>query len=197
MTDNKKDSNTGACPVDKKDGKNKLVKSTELPLLGNPYPPKDVIENETPSSLELTVRSIRTTLQPYMSPICSAYNRTNDFISVGVAHSQGAIANLRENSSGMTGALVVSGAGILGWALARRRGIFKKLLFASILAGGTAGICYPKETKEKVDIVWLIAKNKLPSLLSEQYGNLMKAKPATTSDGAEGNKSGETKTSSN
>lgn len=174
MADNNsnKTATMDACPLDKKN-ENKLVKITELPLHGNPYPPMDVIQNDEPNSLELAVRSIRTTVQPYLSPICSAYNRTRDVLSIGVAHSQSAIENLRQNQSTLSNAFVISGAGILGLAMARRRGIIKKVLFSSMLAGVAAGVSYPRETKETLCIGWLMAKNKLPSLVQEQYGNLV------------------------
>lgn len=175
MTDNKnnKDCSTGGCPVDKKDAK--LVKSTDLPLLGNPYPPRDVIQNETPSSLELSIASIRTTLQPYMAPVCKAYQKTSDVVSIGMAHSQSAIDNLRESQSSLTSVLVISGAGLLGFGLARRRGFIKRAFYGSLLAGGAATVCYPKEVKEKADILWLIAQNKLAPMVSEQYGNIVKS----------------------
>ena len=172
MADNNNAASTNACPLDKKEG-NKLVKITDLPLHGNPYPPKDVIQNDEPSSLELAVRSIRTTVQPYLSPVFSAYHKTSDVLSIGVAHSQSAIENLRQNQNTITNALVISGAGFLGLAMARRRGIIKKILFSSTLAGMAAGVCYPKETKETLCIAWLMAKNNLPSLVQQQYGNLV------------------------
>lgn len=183
MTGNKTgtDCSTGACPVEKKD--DKLVKSTDLPLLGNPYPPKDVIQNDTPSQLELSVASIRRTMQPFMAPVCRAYQKTNDVLSIGVAHSQSAIGNLRENQSSLTNALVISCAGLLGLAVARRRSILKKLLFGSLLAGGATAMCYPNEVKEKADILWLMARSKLPSLVQQQYENLLQTKPKPQDSG--------------
>lgn len=172
MTDNKtgKDCSTGACPVEKKDGK--LVKSTDLPLLGNPYPPKDVIQNDTPSSLELSIASIRTSIQPFMAPVCKAYQKTSDVLAIGVAHSQSTFATIRESQGSFGKVLFISCSGFLGLAIARRKGIFKKLVLSSLLAGGATTYCYPQDVREKADIIWIMAKNKLPSL-KEQYGSLV------------------------
>jgi hypothetical protein len=114
----------------------KLVKISDLPLHGNPYPPKDVIENETPGKLELAVRSVRTTLQPYMSPICTVYQ-------TGAAHTRSALVNLRENPQ-LTNILIVSSSGILGIVLARRKGFVKQLLYGSVFSGGAAAACASK-----------------------------------------------------
>lgn len=160
----------GAKPSNDKDaqgGKN-LVKATELPIHGNPYPPKDVVQNEDPGYLELKVRSVRTAIQPYVSPLAVAYERTNDFFSTGVAHSQNAIYRFRENQSSVFNSLIIASAAIVGVGLARKRGVFKKLLYGSVFFTGALVACYPKESEEKAQIAWYIARNKLPGLIQEQ-----------------------------
>lgn len=154
---------------DTQSGGKKLVKATELPIHGNPYPPKDVILNENPGFLELKVRAVRTAIQPYVSPLGTAYERTNDFFATGVAHSQNAIYRLRESQSSVFNSLIIASAGLIGVGLARKRGLIKKVLYGSVFFGGALAACYPKEAEEKAQIALYIAKNKLPGLVQEQY----------------------------
>lgn len=167
------DCSTGSCPVPANDGaKPKLINASDLPLHGNPYPPKDVIQDESPSSLELTVRSVRTTLQPFMAPFCAAYHKTSDVLAIGAAHTQSTMANLRENQSKFKNGIIIGGAGLFGLVLARRRGIFKKILYGSVFASGAALACYPREVREKAELALFIAKDKLPGLVQQQYAKL-------------------------
>lgn len=145
----------------------KLVKISELPLHGNPHPPKEVAKDEPPSFLEQNVTAIRQQVQPYMAPVCRAYAKTSDVLSVGAAHTQSTLENLRENQRTLYNALVISGSTLLGLGLARRRGVFKKLLYTSVFFGASAAVCYPEEAKAKADLVYLIAQNKLPELLAK------------------------------
>lgn len=169
---NKDNCTSGGCPVDKpKEGK--LVRATDLPITGNPYPPRDVIIEDNPNMLELKVRSIRHTIQPYFAPVCSAYNRVNDVVSTGVAHSQNAIHRLSDNRNSLINALIISGSGLLGIALVRRRGFFKKVLFGSMFFGAAGVACYPKEAQEKSQVLLYIAKNKFPVVAKQQYEKLI------------------------
>lgn len=170
---NKDDCSSGGCPVDKSKG-SKLVRATELPITGNPYPPRDVVIEDSPNMLELKVRSIRLSMQPYLAPMCSAYNRVNDFVSTGVAHSQNAIHRLSDNRNSLINALIISGSGLFGVALARRRGFFKKVLFGSLFFGAAGVACYPKEAQEKSQVLLYIAKNKFPVVAKQQYEKLIK-----------------------
>lgn len=147
----------------------KLVKATELPLHGNPNPPRDCIMVERPGVLEQQIRKIRTTLQPYFSPIGSGYDRVKDFVSVGVAHSQGAIHRLGENQNSIVNALVIATSGLIGIGLARKRGIIKKFLYGSVFVTGAIGACYPEQAKISAMQALYIAQNKLPELMKQKY----------------------------
>lgn len=179
---NKDECSSGACPVDKPRD-SKLIKATELPITGNPYPPRDVIIEDNPNMLELKVRSVRQTIQPYLSPIFSAYERVSDIAATGAAHSQSAIHRLSENRNSLANAVVISGAGLVGIALARRRGFFRKLLFGSLFFGAATALCYPKEVEERAQVLMYIAKNKFPVVAKQQYDKLLNL--STTSGRAE------------
>lgn len=172
-----KDCKDGSCPVDKS-GKEKLVKATDLPLVGNPYPPRDVIVGDSPGYLETKVRALRSSVQPILSPLGSAYERTSDFISIGVAHSQSGWERLANSQSSVTNSGIIAGTTLLGLALARRRGIIGKLVFGAL--GFTVGMtgCYPKDMQEKGRMLMYIAQNKLQPAVMQQYEKLTKGEIA-------------------
>lgn len=147
----------------------KLVKATELPLHGNPFPPKDVIQNEQPGFIETKVGHVRASLQPITSPLASAYEKTSDVLSIGYAHTLSSLDRLADNQNTFVNASIMTAAGLLGFGLARRRGIFKKILFSSVFFAGAAAACYPKDVEEKAQVIWYITKNKLPELAKQQY----------------------------
>lgn len=174
------------CCKEEKSQEKKLVKATDLPIHGNPFPPKDVVIEEKPGMLETKVRNVRTMLQPYVSPIASTYERTSDVLATGYAHSQSAVHRLSENQSSLVSALIVAGSGLAGFGLARKRGFFGRLLFGSVFLGGAAVACYPKDAEEKAQLIWYIAKNKLPGFATQQYEKLFpKASTEKESSGLE------------
>lgn len=134
-----------------------LVKATELPLHGNPYPPKDIVIDEQPGYLEQQVA----TLRRYLAPVGVAYYRSKDILLTGYAHSQSAIHSLGENQNSLVNALVISGSGLFGLALARRKGLFKKLLYGSVFFTGAMAACYREEAQKQAQLASYIIRNKL------------------------------------
>lgn len=55
---------------------------------------------------------------------------------------------LREESNVAPRIGAIAVGGLSGYILALRRGIFRKLIYTSIGAGGMAALCYPREAKE-------------------------------------------------
>lgn len=150
-----------------------LVKATELPIYGNPNPPKDIILEDRPGILETKVAAVRVMMQPIVSPLLLAYEKASDIVDIGVAHSQTSFQRLVENQATLPKATFIAGAGVLGFVLARRRGFFKRILFTSVLFGGAAAACYPNEAWERSQVAWYIAKNKLPVLAMHQYEKII------------------------
>lgn len=153
-----------------KEEKVTLVKATDLPRHGNPNPPKDVILNERPNFLESKIGSMRSSIQPLTQPIGLVYERVSDFAATGVAHSSSAMQRLSESQNPMTNALIIAGASLVGYVLGRRR----KLLTGIVFGSGATAACYPKDAEEKAQVMWYIAKNKLPEVAKQQYDKLFK-----------------------
>lgn len=160
------------CKEDQKQEK-KLVKATELPIHGTPFPPQDVIINERPSILESGVRDLRNSLGNLLSPIAPLYERTNHVVETGYAHTSSLVHRLSESESPVVHAAIITSAGLLGLGLARKRGFLSKLLFGSVFIGGAAAACYPTIVGEKAQLLWYIGKNKLPGVAAQQYEKLI------------------------
>lgn len=145
-----------------------LVKATELPLHGNPFPPKEPIE-EQPSQSELKVRSWRLAAQPYLSPVCAVYDRTKQFMSTGKSHTQEAIQMIRENPNNTVGKVILASTCIFGAFGIYRPGIFRKIMAASVVITGSVVAFNPEYANQKAQLALYIAKNKLPELAKEQF----------------------------
>lgn len=188
--------NDDACPVDKS-AQSKLVRSTDLPLNGNPYPPKDVILNETPGYIEQTITSARTAVQPLFSPIGQVFTKAGDVVSIGIAHSQSAFQNLSENQGVLTSGLIMSGSALFGLLLARRKGVIKKFFYTTTFLAGSAAFCNQDAARKYIEIGWVMAKNNLPALASSQYeklsSTLTSSGSSSNKDNSESNQSAEKK----
>lgn len=151
------------------ESKNKLVNATELPLHGNPHPPKDIVEVEEPGMLELKVRTLRIALEPYLGPVGTVFTRTKDFMSTGISHTQSTLQGFGLNQESSSNTLIILGSGLLGLAVARRKGTFKRFLIGSLFFSGAYAACYPNDAQKVVQMGWCITKNKLPELAKQQY----------------------------
>lgn len=181
MVDIKSDDKQEACcKKEQSSQEKKLVKATDLPIYGEPYPPKDVVITDQPGMLESKVATVRNMLQPYVSPIGVAYEKTSDVVSIGIAHSQSSLQRLAENQSIFVNSSIIVGSALLGYTLTRRSGYFKRLGVASVCLTGAFGACYPKETMEKVQVFWYIGKNILPVIARQQYEKLTQNKTQQT-----------------
>lgn len=158
--------------VSEKESEKKLVKATELPLHGNPYPSKDVVEEERPGMIELKVRSIRTSMEPYMSPVSSAFSKTKDFLSVGISHSQSTIQSLSQNDNDLVKGLLIGSGAVVGGLLGGRR-FFRRIFLGSIFMAGAAAACYPKKAEEGANLAGYIFMNKIPELGKQQYAKYL------------------------
>lgn len=116
----------------------KLIKATELPRHGNPYPPKDiVIQDEQPTKLESSITSARESVAPWITPFTS---RMKNIIDTGYAHSSTAIQGLSDTQRNVFNGAVVASAAMLSYKISRRQ----KPLVGAFVALGTALVVYPE-----------------------------------------------------
>lgn len=166
---------TKPCCKDKQAQENNLVKATDLPLHGNPYPPKDVIACEDPGLLESKVSSIRVL---FMDPIRPYLDRAQNFVATGKAHSQASLQRLSEIESTSLDVGIISVASVCGFLVGKT--IFRRLFLASLFSAGAMAVRYPKSAEEKTQLAWYIAKNKLPDFARQQYSKLSGSGTAAT-----------------
>lgn len=167
------------CCEGKEAQEGKKIKAADLPIHGNPYPPKDVVDTSKPGLLESKITSFRHKAQPYVSPFLTAFGKTQDFVSIGIAHSQSSMQRLAESQSVLTNSLVISSASLIGLALARRKGFFKKIFYTSLFGGAATVACFPTDAEEKAHLLWYVAKEKLPGIAKSQYEKIAVSKKET------------------
>lgn len=146
----------------------KLVKATDLPIHGNPHPPKDFIIDEKPGLIEQKVASIRSVVQPYIAPLGGAISRTSEIISIGKAHSQATLQNVYDLDPLIKAAIVLGVTGF-GWTLGRRRGLMNRFLFTSTAFVGSMFVCYRDQAPENLQVLNHIVTVKLPTLAKQEY----------------------------
>lgn len=159
-------------PCCKRDSNVKPVKATELPIYGNPYPPKDSHEEEKPSSLELKIRCARHMVKPYLDPVLDGISRTSDVFSVGIAHTKSTFDRIGQSQDTTVKSLLIAGGGLFGLLLARRRGIVRKTFYGVLGFGAASVACYPERALEYGNIALFIAKEKLPTIIDSTYNRL-------------------------
>lgn len=142
----------------------------QLPLYGNPYPPKDIIISDEVGSIEGALRTTREALTPYFSMGIDASRRGIEIMETAVAHTKSTYEVIIDESSSIPKAAAITSGGLLGLLLASRRGFFKKILYTGTGLGLSAALCYPKQTGELTELTGYIIRNKGPEVIKEFTG---------------------------
>ena len=150
----------------------RMMKPKDIPIYGVTMESNKDIKKE-PEVLLNAVRETRletqkayTEAQNVIIPIVeSAVN----IIETGKAHANSTYQMIQDEKDPVVNGLVIGGSAILGFTVAsfaKRFRLLKRVLFTSITAGGSAYICYPKESllqikslSEEADRLGLIAYN--------------------------------------
>lgn len=142
----------------------------QLPLYGNPYPPKDVILNEEPGTLESGIRTAREAATPYFSIATAASQRGTTFLATAVAHTRSLYERISDDSSSVPKAAAITAGGLTGLLIASRKGFIRKILYTSIGLTAAAAACYPNQSRELIDLSAYIARRRGPDLIKEILG---------------------------
>lgn len=142
----------------------------QLPLYGNPHPPRDVILNDDPGVLEGGIRTARESAEPYLEVVRASSRRGREWFDVALAHSRDLYARISDESSTLPKAAAITGGGLVGLLISSRKGFFKKILYTSIGLGAAAAACYPQQSRELVDLTAYIARRKGPEIIRELTG---------------------------
>ncbi|XP_074599609.1 MICOS complex subunit 26/27 [Brevipalpus obovatus] len=154
-----------------KNSESSPVTVDQLPIYGNPHPPKDVVKTDERGMIENTVFQARTTVQDNLKFMDGFYTRSKQIFETAKAHSMSTIDYIGDEENLLPKIGVITGGGLLGLLLSARRGIFKKMLYTSAGIGIMSGVCYPKQSSEMLDVAGYIVKNKAPTLVKE-YTNI-------------------------
>jgi len=148
----------------------RLPKAKELPL----YDKTDdyVSEYDENSSLPLIsqISTVRKEVFKYASYINVAQEQAVHFYETGVAHSKSTFDYLKEEENKVQRILIIISGGLAGLLIARKRGIFKKVLYTSFGTGITFSAFYPAISKKYIITGWNTSKEQLDDILSKYGG---------------------------
>lgn len=139
----------------------KLIKPSELPIyaIDDDIRKLSSCKEHTPSALEQEISKIRKSVQGVIVQYQSITHSISSTINTGFEHSRVLIDYIQDEENILPRMGAVGIGGLTGLILGLRGGKFKKLVYTTTGATAIAAICYPKETKEAVQ-------------LAKHYGNI-------------------------
>ncbi|KAF2367557.1 5-formyltetrahydrofolate cyclo-ligase [Trinorchestia longiramus] len=155
------------------------VKPSQLPIYDDPQDLFDI-------SYEVTGKGqLQEGVEVVRKELCGAVEATKEFrdevtriYETGKAHTAGQIAYLREEENLTVRSAAIAVGGVLGFMLGARGRFFKKLLYTSAGAAGTAAVLYPQYSRQYTQEA-LDAAN---SYSTVAYNFLVGVKPQTKED---------------
>ncbi|KAI1301522.1 hypothetical protein HDE_03235 [Halotydeus destructor] len=150
--------------------KAKMMKPSELPLYGNPYPPKDLIQLDEAGMLETGFKTTREAVTPYVDMASGAIDQVKRIYYTGVAHTRQTYDRISTDGNSVDKAVAITAGGLVGMLISARKGFFKKILYTATGVGIMTAACYPKQTTELAEVSTYIARKKGPEILKQYSG---------------------------
>jgi hypothetical protein len=137
------------------DGSNqRKFRPSQLPVYGNPEPVELEVIPESDSAFRQYISSVRKWTWKYMDSIQSTTDKVKEKYEVGKAHTQDALAYIREDSAVIPRATIITVAGLGGIVAGYKGGLMRKATYASIGMTAAASICYPHEAGDIAKKGW-------------------------------------------
>ncbi|XP_018026479.1 MICOS complex subunit Mic27-like isoform X2 [Hyalella azteca] len=125
------------------------VRPSQLPIYDDPDDLYDIsYEVSGKGQLQEGVEMVRKELSGAVDATKELRDQVNHIYQTGIAHTAGQLAYLREDENIVQRSGAIAAGGVLGLLLGARGRFFRKLIYASGGAGGTAGILYPQHSKQ-------------------------------------------------
>lgn len=105
-----------------------------------------------------------------LSFLGDAFQVSRGYYEHGIGKSKQLYEKLTDEKEQTTKIVAIASGAVIGMALSRRKGLFKKGLYIGVLGGSVAAFCYPKAAKEYFDIACYITKNKIPPVVKDYTG---------------------------
>jgi len=141
-------------------GHQKLIKSSELPMYGNPYPRSERIQSQSLGYIESGVKSVRQELSPFLDVIFKSSQRVNQILKTSYEHSKSTYEYISSDGNTISKAAAITSGGLLGLLISSRKGFFKKVFYISAGLTAASAACYPREAKELSQIGFFYPQNK-------------------------------------
>lgn len=142
----------------------------KLPVYGNPYPPQDLIIADQRGFVENGIYQARTALKEKFKFMDGFLVRSKQIVETAKAHTMTTVDYISDEGNTVPKAIAITGGGLVGLIISSRRGFIRKLLYTSGGVATMAGICYPKQTRESLEVTGYIIKNKAVPFIKDYTG---------------------------
>lgn len=147
----------------------RLPKARELPL----YEKDDLsAEYDEGSSLPLVseISSVRKQISKYTTYFNLFQDRAVHIYETGVAHSKSTLDYLKDEENKVQRAMFIASGGLIGLLYARKRGMFKKVVYTTLGTGFTFSVFYPSVSKEYIQAGWKTSTSQINDALVNYGG---------------------------
>lgn len=121
---------------------------SQLPIYDEPQFPELEVVPEAESAFREYVSGARKWAWHYLESVQTTTDKLRETWEVGKAHTQGALAYIREDSAVLPRATIITVAGLGGIVAGYRGGILRKVFYASVGMTVAASLCYPHEAED-------------------------------------------------
>lgn len=142
------------------DGSNQTkFRPSQLPIYGDPEPAEIELIAESDTAFRQYISSVRKWTWKYMESIQSTTDKVKEKYETGKAHTQDALAYIREDSAVLPRATIITVAGLGGIVAGYKGGLIRKAVYASIGMTAAASVCYPREAEDITKRGWHVVRD--------------------------------------
>jgi len=142
------------------DGSNQTkYRPSQLPIYRDPEPAEIEVIPESDTWFRQYISSVRKWTWKYMDSIQSTTDKVKEKYETGKAHTQDALAYIREDSAVIPRATIITVAGLGGIVAGYKGGLIRKAAYASIGMTAAASVCYPHEAEDITKKGWHVVRD--------------------------------------
>jgi len=148
-----------------------MIRPSDHPMYGTPYPPKDVVlVADEAGSLESGIRTAREAAGPYYLMGLGSVQRGRELLETAFAHSRTLYEKKTDEGGSIPKAAAITAGGLTGLIIASRKGFIRKILYTGFGLTAAAAACYPQQSRELFDISTFIARRRGPEFIKDITG---------------------------
>lgn len=129
-----------------------------------------MIKSDERGVLENAFYKARTSIQDQFKFMDGFMSRSKQIAETAKAHTMTTIDYISDEGNTIPKAIAITGGGLFGLLLSARRGFLRKLIYTSAGVATMTGVCYPKQSKETLEVAGYIFRNKAVPVLEYYTG---------------------------